>query len=236
MPDLLRCLLVDDERLARLELTALLRETGRCEVVGEAANVQDGLDLLRKTKPDVLFLDVEMPGANGFDLLAKIPHPPLVVFVTAYTDFAVRAFSVQATDYILKPVSPARMQQCIDLLQTRLKATSEQEESLFLTDREGGRFVPLSAIFLLRAYDHYVRIYHDKGNHMLREKLSVLENRLPKTIFFRANRSEIIRLESITTVEKRSRGRYALTLPGGEEVTVSEKRAIVLRRQATFDL
>ncbi len=236
MDNLLRCVLVDDERLARLELRSLLRETGRCEIVGEAANVKDGLNLLKKTKPDVLFLDVEMPGANGFDLLVQVSHPPLVVFVTAYTDFAVRAFSVQATDYILKPVSSDRMQQCIDLLQSRLRTPSEQEESLFLTDREGGRFVPLSAIHLVRAYDHYVRIYHDKGNHMLREKLSVLEDRLPKALFFRANRSEIINLSSISTVKKRSRGRYALTLPEGEEVTVSEKRAIVLRRLEAFDL
>lgn len=102
----LRCLLVDDERLAHVELSALLHEAGGCTVVGEAANATAAAKLIKALKPDILFLDINMPQTNGFELLGQLDNPPPAVFVTAYNEFAVQAFAVQAFDYLLKPVRP----------------------------------------------------------------------------------------------------------------------------------
>jgi len=226
----LRCIIVDDERLARKELAALLAEAGGCELLGEATSVKECSALLLDTDPDVIFLDVEMPGANGFELLNQLKDPPLIVFVTAYDQFAVRAFSVRAADYLLKPVRIDRMRQCLSALRERIDNSSTESDRLFLPNRNGGHFISLTDIHLVRAYDHYLRIYHPGGNDMLRETLLSFETSLPKDQFFRANRSEIIRLSSVVSVEKRSRGRYALLLPGEEQVVVSEARARVLRK------
>jgi len=155
---LLRCLLVDDERLARVELSALLQEVGGCTIVGEAANAEEAVKLTTSLKPDVLFLDINMPQTDGFELLKLLEAPPIVVFVTAYDEFAVQAFSVQAYDYLLKPVRPERLAATIARLQEQLAASPD--ERIFLPHANGGRFVALSEIVLVRAYDHYVRIYH----------------------------------------------------------------------------
>jgi two-component system LytT family response regulator len=225
----LRCLLVDDERLARVELSALLTEAGDCTVVGEAANAEESVKLITSLKPDVLFLDINMPRTNGFELLGQLDTPPPVVFVSAYYEFAVKAFTVRAFDYLLKPVRPQRL--AATLARLREQLASSGEERIFLPHANGGRFVKLADITLVRAYDHYVRIYHPEGSDMLREPFSTFINRLPTGDFFQANRSAYVRVSSIEKLERISRGRYLLSLSIGEQETVSEKQGVEWRRR-----
>lgn len=225
----LRCLIVDDERLARVEMAALLREAGGCQVIAEAATATEAIDQIAQHQPDVLFLDINMPGSNGFDLLEELHDCPLVVFVTAYDQYAIKAFEVHALDYLMKPVSAERLLATLRVVRQRL--ASSQGKRLFLADRNGGRFVQLDDIYLVRAYDHYVRLYHPAGSDMLRQPLSKFAARLPAEGFFRANRSELIKTSVVQAVKTLSRGRYALVLPGGETVTVSERQSVLWRKQ-----
>lgn len=225
----LRCLLIDDERLARLEMAALLAEDGDCTVVAEAGNASQAVGMIGIHRPDVIFLDINMPGANGFDLLAQLDNCPLVVFVTAYDQFAIRAFEVNALDYLLKPVRSERLRQTLDVVRARLP--QEPGSRIFIPTNSGGTFLQLEDIFLVRAYDHYVRLYHDKGSDMLHQSLKDFMTRLPGKDFFLANRSEFIRLDAVAEVGNLSRGRYRLTLPAGETVIVSERQSVVWRRE-----
>jgi len=170
-----------------------------------------------------------MPGANGFDLLTQLDDCPLVVFVTAYDQFAIRAFEVNALDYLLKPVRSGRLQQTLALVRERLPRGPGSR--IFVATKDGGRFLRLTDIFLVRAYDHYVRLYHDKGSDMLHQSLKDFMKRLPDEDFFVANRSEAIRLNAVVSVGNLSRRRYELTLPAGEAVVVSERQSVVWRRE-----
>ncbi|MFK8056275.1 MAG: LytR/AlgR family response regulator transcription factor [Saprospiraceae bacterium] len=226
---ILRCLIVDDERLARVELAALLEEVGGCSVLAEAGNADQGVELIGIHQPDVVFLDINMPGANGFDLLTRLDDCPLVVFVTAYDQFAIRAFEVNALDYLLKPVRLDRLEKTVALIRERLP--TEQRNRIFITTKDGGKFVNLKDIFLVRAYDHYVRVYHSAGSNMLHQSLKEFMKRLAGQNFFMANRSEAIRLDTVAKVGSLSRGRYMLSLPAGESVVVSERQSVVWRRE-----
>lgn len=228
----LRCLIIDDERLARLELSALLSEAGDCEIIGEAAGASQAIALIRATPSDVIFLDINMPGANGFEILSQLEHCPLVVFVTAYDQYAIQAFEVHALDYLMKPVRPDRLAATLKLIRKRLGQSPGNR--VFLPDRNGGVFVSLSELFLVRAYDHYVRLFHPEGSSMLHQSLGEFADRLPATDFFQANRSEFIRISAVKEVNKLSRNRYELLLPGDETVVVSERRSVAWRKQFSW--
>ena len=167
--------------------------------------------------------------SHGFQLLEDLPNCPLVVFVTAYDQFAIQAFEVQALDYLMKPVHPTRLASTLRLLRERLGNSKGQR--FFISGRNGGKFLDLDDIYLIRAYDHYVRLYHPAGSDMLHQSLGKFSNRLSEDEFFRINRSEIIRVAAVQGLASLSRGRYALTLPGGETVTVSERQSVQWRRK-----
>lgn len=226
----IHCIIVDDERLARIELAALLDELGGCKVIGQAANAKDAVPLIESLRPDLLFLDINMPGENGFELLARLQYCPLVVFVTAYDQYAIKAFEVHALDYLMKPIPTERL--AATLAQVRLRLGSQQASSgrLFLPSASGGKFIELAQIFLVRADDHYLRLYHSQGMDLIHQTLSSFAERLPSSDFFRINRSEIVRVAAIAEIEKISRGRYALSLPNQTKVVVAEKRAVEWRR------
>ncbi len=227
--NLLRCLIIDDERLARVEMAALLEEVGGCHVLGQAANARQARSQIQQHQPDVIFLDINMPGENGFALLESLDDCPLVVFVTAYDQYAIRAFEVHALDYLMKPVTTERLKSTLQVVRKRLN--KDRRQQLFIADRDGGKFIFLDDIFLVRAYDHYVRLYHDAGSNMLHQPLGKFISRLPEQEFFRANRSTVIRITSIGDIKVLSRGRYAMHLPGGEVVTVSERQSVAWRRR-----
>ena len=235
----MRALIVDDEPLARRELRRLLVEFAWIDVVGEAANVGEAALLTERLLPELLFLDIQMPGGTGFDLLERLEHLPRVVFTTAYDKHAVRAFEVNALDYLLKPIEPERLAAAVARAQTAASTRAAAAtsgtilERLFLRDGDRCWFVPLREVKLFTAEGNYVRLSWDKVHPLLGRPLSSLEPRLDSKRFFRANRQQIINLEYIESVELGVNGRLHVQLRGGPEVQVSRRQARFFRLLAS---
>lgn len=237
----MRVLIVDDEPLARRELRRLLAEFAWIDIVGEAANVGEAAPLIERLLPDLLFLDIQMPGGTGFDLLERLEHLPRVVFTTAYDKHAVRAFEVNALDYLLKPIEPERLAAAVARAPAApasapaAAATSGTLlERLFLRDGNRCWFVPLREVKLFTAEGNYVRLSWDKIHPLLGRPLSSLEPRLDPKRFFRANRQQIINLEYIESVDLGVNGRLHVQLRGGPEVQISRRQARLFRLLASI--
>jgi two-component system, LytTR family, response regulator len=206
---------IDDERLARKYLKQLLAEHPSLEFVGEAENVNEGARLCEQAKPDLVFLDVQMPGADGFDLLARLNPVPKVIFVTAYAEYAVRAFDVQAVDYLLKPVSPERMLQALK----RAGALPGEAKALTLDDsvclRDGTRVVvtPLRDIVAIEAQADYTRVrFTTHAPLLVHRRMREWESLLPESTFARLDRSLFVNLTAIARLESTSRDEGLLYL------------------------
>jgi two-component system LytT family response regulator len=231
----MKAVVIDDEALARRELRRLLSEFSWLETVGEAANIDEGVATIGALSPDVLFLDIKMPGGSGFDLLARLERVPQVIFTTAYDQHAVRAFEVNALDYLLKPIEPERLAAALLKVRTTTAAASPERdvlEQLFVQDGPRCWFVPLREVCLLSAENNYVRLWWGKLHPLIGRPLSTIERRLDPKRFFRANRSQIINLEFIEKVDLGINGRLDVTLRGGgPEVEISRRQARVFRQQ-----
>jgi two-component system, LytTR family, response regulator len=237
----MRAIIVDDEPLARRELRRLLAEFAWIDIVGEAENVDGAAVLIDRLLPELLFLDIQMPGGTGFDLLERLEHLPLVVFTTAYDKHAVRAFEVSALDYLLKPIEPERL--AVAVVRAQAAAASIPAaaatsgailERLFLRDGDRCWFVPLREVKIFTAEGNYVRLSWDKTHPLLGRPLSSLEPRLDSKRFFRANRQQIINLEYIESVDLGVNGRLHVQLRGGPEVQVSRRQARLFRLLASI--
>jgi two-component system, LytTR family, response regulator len=231
----MKAMIVDDEPLARRELRRLLAEFPGIEIVGETANVDDAAAGVDRWLPDLLFLDIQMPGGSGFDLLARLAQAPHVVFTTAYDHHAVHAFEVNALDYLLKPIEPERLAAAIGKVHAARNATAPASarnaviERLFVRDGQRCWFVPLSEVSLMAAEGNYVRLHWGKAQPLLARPLSSLEQRLDARRFFRANRRQIINLDFIESVDLGVGGQLHAQLRGGPEVEISRRQARLFR-------
>jgi two-component system LytT family response regulator len=249
----LRAFLIDDERLARQELAALLKAYPWIEIVGEAANATQAAKLVHELKPDLLFLDVEMPGRDGFSLLGGLTEPrPRVIFTTAHDRFAVRAFEVEAVDYLLKPVHPKRLAAALTRVRAEgkddgarmgpeLPADSGKAESVLDEDdrvlvRDGERcwFVPVNSIRLLEAEGNHTRVHFQDERPLLYRTLTAMEARLPEKIFLRANRSQLVNMNFIETAGAWFSGSMKVALRGGPEVEFSRRQAQIFRERMSL--
>lgn len=245
----MKALIIDDERLAREELRGLLLDHPTLQVCGEAGAVTQALTLIAKHQPDLLFLDIQMPGRTGFDLLEALPPPhPFVIFTTAYDEFAVRAFEANALDYLLKPIHPRRLAAALQKLTASWRAPIEPPAAeadarpATLTEgdrvfvREGDRcwFVPVRSIFLLEAEGNYTRIRFEDQRPALCRTLSSLEERLPARMFIRANRSQMVNLNEIVAMEPWFSGSLKVRLKTGDEVEFSRRQAQLLRERLSL--
>ena len=226
----MKAMIIDDEPLARRELGRLLLEFPWVEIVGEAGQIVEAAEKIETLTPELLFLDIQMPGGSGFDLLARLEHLPQVIFTTAHSEHAVRAFEVNALDYLLKPVEPERLAAAL----TRIKRAGDAQaplagaplEQLFVRDGPRCWFIPLREVRLLTADGNYVRLLWGKLQPLLGRPLTLLEQRLDPKHFFRANRSQIINLDFIEGVEVGVNGRLHVQLrDGGPEVEISRRQA-----------
>jgi len=226
----MKAMIIDDEPLARRELGRLLLEFPWVEIVGEAGQIVEAAEKIETLTPELLFLDIQIPGGSGFDLLARLEHLPQVIFTTAHSEHAVRAFEVNALDYLLKPVEPERLAAAL----TRIKRAGEAQaplagaplEQLFVRDGPRCWFIPLREVRLLTADGNYVRLLWGKLQPLLGRPLTLLEQRLDPKHFFRANRSQIINLDFIEGVEVGVNGRLHVQLrDGGPEVEISRRQA-----------
>jgi two-component system LytT family response regulator len=242
----LRALIIDDERLARSELRRLLRQHPEVEIVGEAQNATEARRSIDDLEPDLLFLDVQMPGESGFELLASLEAVPLVVFTTAYDEYALRAFEVSALDYLVKPIDPKRLAGTVERLVAAWRAGSPHpfpdeagtdraaarlspHDRVFVTEGERSWLVELGTIRLFESEGNYTRVFFGREKPLINRSLNQLENRLDERVFFRANRSQIINLKSVRDIYPWFGSRLMAELEGGHEVTLSRRRARAFR-------
>jgi two-component system, LytTR family, response regulator len=194
----MKALIIDDERLARVELKRLLGAHPEVEVVGEARSGEEALAMIAKLDPDLIFLDIQMPGMTGFDLLERLDDLPQVIFTTAYDEYALKAFEVNALDYLLKPVIPARLAAAI--ARVRPQTEPARLEQVFVRDGDRCWIVRLPEIFLLESEGNYTRVYFGRERPLIRRSLNALEGQLDPAMFFRAGRKEIVNLKWIEKV------------------------------------
>ncbi len=241
----MKALLIDDERLARNELRRLLAAHADIEIVGEAVDVEDARAKVAALKPELLFLDVQMPGADGFSLLEQLEPPlPQVIFTTAYDEFAVKAFEFSALDYLLKPVDPNRLVAALEKLRPRGSAAPFEpgvathrltlEDKVFV--REGDRcwFVPVKNLRLLESEGNYTRLYFDDQKPQLFRSLTAMEERLDAKSFFRANRKQVINLAWVEGIEPWFSGGLLVKLKGGMKVELSRRQAQDFRERMSL--
>lgn len=223
----MKALLIDDERLARLELRRLLGAHPELEIAGEARDGEEALALISKLGPDVIFLDIQMPGMSGFDLLERLEDLPQVIFTTAYDEYALKAFEVNALDYLLKPVAPARL--AAALARVRPRTEPARLEQVFVRDGDRCWIVRLPDIFLLESEGNYTRVYFASERPLIRRSLNALEEQLDPAMFFRAGRKEMVNLKWIERVDISVAGGLVVTLRGGRSIEMSRRQSTKLR-------
>jgi two-component system LytT family response regulator len=232
--------IIDDSRLARNEVRRLLEKIKDLEIVGEAQNVDEALQGIRSLSPDLLILDVQMPGKDGFDLLNELDQVPQVIFVTAYDEYAVKAFEVNALDYLTKPVDLNRLQTAVDKAKkqheqlTHSKGRLSADSRVFVKDGERCWFVRVGDIYLFEADGNYTQIKFDEGAPRINKSLTYLEDRLDPEHFFRVNRSQIINLKKITSVDPWFSKSIKITLNDGTEVEASRRQTQQFRDLMSF--
>lgn len=234
----MKALIIDDERLARSALRRLLKAHAGVEIVGEASNPDEAIRAIHKTSPDVLFLDVEMPGSSGFALLEKLDDVPAVIFTTAYDEYAVRAFEVSALDYLLKPITAERLAAALGRAQKNLAATAKEPsgapgssalQQIFVRDGERCWIVRVRDISLMESEGNYTRLHFNGNAPLVFRSLTAIESRINPATFFRANRSQIVNLSWIETVENDIDGRLTVNLRNGKRVEISRRQSRALR-------
>lgn len=229
----MKTLLVDDERLARAELRRLLGAHSEIEIIGEAANADEAAAAIAEQNPELLFLDIQMPGRNGFELLADLPRPPRVIFTTAYDEYAFRAFEVSAVDYLLKPIDAARLAQALQRLRepaAESPSRSEparrlsEDDQVLLRDGDSCWFVRLRDIQLFESEGNYTRVIFSGQRPLVPRSLNSLEERLDPQIFFRANRQQVINLRSVEKIEPWFSGGLLVHLTSGAKIEMSRRQ------------
>ncbi|HXL58948.1 MAG TPA: response regulator [Chitinophagaceae bacterium] len=242
----IKAIIIDDERLARTELKKLLQDFSDINVIDEAANVDEGVEKIETQNPDLVFLDIQMPGKTGFDLLAELDKAPHVIFTTAYDEYALKAFEVNALDYLLKPIEPKRLTDAIQKLQYEISKEREGEngvinrgpltenDQVFVKDGERCWFVKLSEIRLFESVGNYAKVFFANNKPLILKSLNALEERLDEKIFFRANRKHIINLRWIEKIEPYFNGGLLVELKGGEKIEVSRRQTVKFKEMMSF--
>ena len=238
------CLIVDDEPLARARLRSLIKEVDWLHCLGEAGSGRIALTAVEELSPDLLFLDVRLPGESGIDILRRLSRPPAVMFTTAYDEYALTAFELGAIDYLLKPFGRERFSKAMERARPMLELkagtdtgararevlSGERVTRLFV--RDGGRIVPLAArsIERIEACDDYVVVYAGSRTFRLNLQLSALESRLDPAQFVRIHRSHIVNLDNVTGIAPYDGSRFQVMLRGGAAIVASRQRSRVLRQ------
>ncbi len=242
----MRAIIIDDERLARAELKKLLQDYPEVEVVDEAANADEGINKIDTLQPDLVFLDIQMPGKTGFDMLAELERAPHVIFTTAYDEYALKAFEVNALDYLLKPIEPKRLADAMQKL--HVAETKENHiipenfnqsiltevDQVFVKDGERCWFVKLSDIRLFESVGNYAKVFFGANKPLILKSLNALEERLDQKTFFRANRKHIVNLRMIEKIEPYFNGGLLLELKGGEKIEVSRRQTVKFKEMMSL--
>ena len=242
----MRAIIIDDERLARTELRKLLQDYPEVEVVDEAANADEGINKIDTLQPDLVFLDIQMPGKTGFDMLAELERAPHVIFTTAYDEYALKAFEVNALDYLLKPIEPKRLADAMQKLHVAEvkenhivpenfnQSILTEVDQVFVKDGERCWFVKLSDIRLFESVGNYAKVFFGGNKPLILKSLNALEERLDPKTFFRANRKHIVNLRMIEKIEPYFNGGLLLELKGGEKIEVSRRQTVKFKEMMSL--
>jgi two-component system LytT family response regulator len=232
----MKAIIIDDERLARQELKNLLSVHKEIEVVAECADAIQAKEKIQELKPDIIFCDIHMPGKSGLELVEEISAMVDVVFVTAYDEHAIKAFELNAFDYLLKPVQAERLAETIKKLAIKESATKPDnntpltdKDTVFIKDGDKCWFVKLSDIRLFESEGNYVRVYFDNNRPLILRSLNSLETRLNEKQFFRASRKHMINLSYVASIETWFNGGLNVKLKDGKEIEISRRQAVRLK-------
>ncbi|NQY30570.1 MAG: response regulator transcription factor [Flavobacteriaceae bacterium] len=230
----INAVIVEDSRLARNELKEFLKEFPNITILGEAENVDDGVILIQETKPDLLFLDINMPEKDGFQLLEELDEAPMVIFTTAFDEYAIKSFEYNALDYLMKPINPKRFEVAIQKITERMNNRTALETSIeklngdsqiFIKDGEQCWLVKIADIILFEIVGNYTRVYFDNNKPLLYKSLNQVEEKLPNSNYFRANRQQIINTNHIKNVIPWFSGKLKLEMINGVDVEVSRRQS-----------
>ena len=237
---MITALIIDDEPLARRALKEYLKPSVDVEIIAECNDGFEGLRAIQKHQPQLIFLDIQMPKINGFEMLELVEQPIGVIFTTAFDEFALKAFEVKALDYLLKPVDPERLKETIQKVQlpeeefaTKLNPLPAQKEKvlqagdkIFIKDGEKCWCIDIAEVRMIESDGNYVKVYFDRFRPLILRSLNSLEDRLDPKLFFRANRKFIINLNWISGIENWFNGGLQVSLKDGEKVEISRRQAI----------
>jgi len=228
-----KSIIIDDERLAREEVKRALEKHQEFEIIGEASHVDEAIFLIEKLQPDILFLDIHMPGKSGFDLLEELTNVPDVVFTTAYDQYAVKAFEMNALDYLVKPLRDERFSKTIEKVKVELSkrvklepTTIPMHQKIFIKDGEKCHFIPLTDIHFIESLENYARLYFGSNKAMIKRSLNLLAEKLDPKVFFRVNRSQMININYIKEIHPYFNNKLQIILTTGEKIEVSSRQSV----------
>lgn len=253
----MKAIVVEDSRLAREGLVRMLKDYPELTVVGQADHAGSALTLVNETHPDVIFLDIHMPGGTGFDLLEKLSYLPQIIFTTAYSEHAIRSFDFNTIDYLLKPISKERLTIAVNKLLARtntnhndtdtedetqsdndknqtVKDPLEGHSKLLVKDGDHCFLIRLDTIRYIESQKNYVQLFFENNKAFVKKSLNSIEARLPKSIFFRANRQYVVNLQEIRRIEESISDGFVVTMSDGKELEISRRNAIELKELLSF--
>ncbi|MDC6362427.1 MULTISPECIES: LytR/AlgR family response regulator transcription factor [Flavobacteriaceae] len=234
----IKAVIVEDSRLARNELKELIKKYDDIELLGEAENVDAGFDLIQSTLPDLLFLDINMPEKDGFELLEMLDEVPITIFTTAFDEYAIKSFEYNALDYLLKPVSEKRFGMAMEKVRGKLESVQEgmgnskkltRNSQIFIKDGDSCWLVKIGDISHFEIVGNYTRVFFEDKKPLLYKSLNQVEEKLPEESFFRANRQQIVNTNFIKNVVPWFNGKLKLTMQNGDEVEVSRRQSYIFK-------
>ncbi len=236
----MKAIVVEDSRIAREGLIEMLSSFTEIEVIGQAEHPAPALELIRDKRPDVIFLDIHMPGETGFDLLEKLDYEPRIIFTTAYSEYAIKSFDYHTIDYLLKPIRRDRLAIAI----AKLTMTGEEpieskpklamNHKIFIKDEDKCHLVSLDSVLYFESCKNHVRVFFDNTSAFVKKSLTQIEERLPSEFFFRANRQYIVNLQSIRRIEEAISDGYLITMSDSKTIEISRRQAVDLKEMLSF--
>lgn len=232
----IKAIIVEDSRLARNELKELLEAHKDIELLAEAENADIAEQLIKELKPDLIFLDIQLPGRDGFQLLESLDDVPMVVFTTAFDEFAIKSFEYNALDYLLKPINPKRLTQALEKVSEKLEERAEKQQKkldvddqIFIKDGEKCWMIRISEIYLFEVEGNYTKVFFRNEKAILSKSLNLIEKKLPPEKYFRANRNTIINVGFIQNIEAWFSGNLMVKLPNNNDVEISRRQAVIFK-------
>lgn len=230
----IRTIIIDDERLAREELKRLTAKWEEIQIISEAENAFEAKKLIHLHQPDLLFLDIQMPKKNGFELLEELDLVPVVIFVTAFDQYAIQAFEVSALDYIVKPIHTERFDKCIQKaifqIQKQQKEIKQTKQQIFIKDANKCYFIKLNEISYIKSIGNYAQLHFNGNSVMVKRSLNYLEDTLPD-YFFRCNRSEIINHHFIDQINPLNKGALQIQLTTQHVIDLSDRKSVIFKEK-----